>query len=164
MSDSTGDDGPTDDRRAPGDGDTRSSVWEPPVEDHKVDIDQVFEILKNQRRRHVLRYLDAVDGEVPLSELAERIAAWESDKEVGRITSQERKRVYVELYQCHLPKMDDVDAVAYNKQRGRIARGENAALFCHYLPGECLPGAEAGENEDRHWCPSLLMDAWDRMR
>lgn len=110
-----------------------------PVEDEKTlkahpdQIDQVFTVLKNQRRRAVLRYLQTAD-EVELGTLAEQIAASECDKEVSQITSRERKRVYVGLYQSHLPKMEDVGAISYNKPRGIIEPGENRHLFEHYLP------------------------------
>jgi len=104
---------------------------EPPV-----GFDQVFDILKNQRRRDVLRVVGAVDGQVRLGELAEQIAAWENDKEIKQISSQERKRVYVGLYQCHLPKMDDVDVVSFNKPRGTIETGEHMAFVERFLPVE----------------------------
>lgn len=91
-------------------------------------------ILKNQRRRAVLRYLQTVEDEVKLGTLAEHIAASECDKDISRITSSERKRVYVGLYQSHLPKMADVGAISYNKPRGIIEPGENRHLFEHYLP------------------------------
>ncbi|WP_336133566.1 DUF7344 domain-containing protein [Natronomonas amylolytica] len=96
-------------------------------------LDQAFGILKNQRRRNVLEYLYEADGAVSLSEVAEQIAAWENDKEVRQITSSERKRVYVGLYQCHLPKMDDVDVIAFNKPRGIIELGKNAEGLYKYL-------------------------------
>jgi hypothetical protein len=109
-------------------------VEEGTVEAHPVEIDQVFKILKNQRRRSVLRYLQTVDDEVRLGTLAEQLAAWECDKDVSQITSSERKRVYVGLYQSHLPKMSDVGAVSYNKPRGKIKPGENRHIFEQYLP------------------------------
>lgn len=111
-------------------------VDESTIEAHAISIDQIFEILKNQRRRSVLRYMETAGEEVRLGELAEQIAAWECDKPVSEITSSERKRVYVGLYQCHLPKMDDVDAIAYNKPRGKIAPGGNSETFEHYLPDD----------------------------
>jgi hypothetical protein len=101
-----------------------------------VQIGQIFEILKNDRRRAVLRYMGEVDSEVRLGELAEQIAAWECDKDVAQITSSERKRVYVGLYQSHLPKMADVGAISYNKPRGKIEPGEHMAFFEEYLPAE----------------------------
>jgi len=106
------------------------------MEKRDLGFDQIFDILKNQRRRHVLRYLEEADDEVRLGELADQIAAWENDKDVSQITSQERKRVYVGLYQCHLPKMDDMGVVDFNKPRGLIDCGKNIHLFGPYLPPE----------------------------
>lgn len=127
-------------QRIPDAGPSRTDETESEVaiEDTNSDIemDQVFGILKNKRRRYVLKYLSSAEDVITLSELAEQIAAWECDKEVAQITSQERKRVYVGLYQCHLPKMADVSAVSYNKQRGKIERGEYFDLFERYLPRE----------------------------
>jgi len=103
------------------------------VEERSLPLDQTFEILRNQRRRYVLQYLDATEGQVSLSDLAEQIAAWENDKEVREISSSERKRVYVGLYQCHLPKMDDMGVVAFNKPRGIVEPGENVGAVVEYL-------------------------------
>lgn len=96
-------------------------------------LDQVFEILKNQRRRHVLAYLNDVGEPVTMSDLSEHIAARENDKEVHQLSSSERKRVYVGLYQCHLPKMDGMGVVEFNKPRGIIEPGPNADMFDEYL-------------------------------
>ena len=101
-----------------------------------IGLDEIFGLLKNRRRRSVFRYLAAESEQVRLGELAEQIAARENDKAVSRLDSRERKRVYVALYQCHLPKMADVDAVAYDKPRGTVGRGPNFDLFGYYLPGD----------------------------
>ncbi|SMO53772.1 DUF7344 domain-containing protein [Halorubrum cibi] len=115
------------------DADTAAGADRTDIEEASIGFDQLFEILKNERRRRVLRYLIEVDGEVTLSEIAEEIAARETEKDVKQITSQERKRVYVGLYQCHLPKMDDYGAISYNKPRGRIETGEHTSLFQRYV-------------------------------
>ncbi|XVH33593.1 DUF7344 domain-containing protein (plasmid) [Haloferacaceae archaeon DSL9] len=95
-------------------------------EPESLSLDLVFEVLKNERRRHVLRYLEQNPGTASLSDLAEHIAAIENDKPVASLTSQERKRVYVGLYQCHLPKMDDTDVIAFDDNRGTVDVGPNA--------------------------------------
>lgn len=95
--------------------------------------DTIFELLKNQRRRYVLRYLADDPGPVRLRDLAERIAAWENDKPMSALSSDERKRVYVGLYQCHLTKMDDAGVVEFNQDRGLITLGERAPLLYEYL-------------------------------
>ena len=98
--------------------------------------DEIFELLKNRRRRDVLEYLMSVDRTATLSELAEHIAAWENDVEVSALNSSQRKRVYVALYQTHLPKMDKVGIVDYNQDRGKITLTENAAVLETYLNRE----------------------------
>lgn len=53
-----------------------------------------------------------------MSELAEALAEHESDDDT--YTTQDRKRMYVALYQNHLPKMDDVGIVEYNSRSGHV--------------------------------------------
>lgn len=104
--------------------------------DLTLDLDNVFGILKNQRRQHILRYLTTHDGEVTIGTLSEHIAAIEHDTTPTDLTWRERKRVYIGLLQCHLPKLDDVNAIEFNKARGIIERGPTAAQFEPYLAFE----------------------------
>jgi hypothetical protein len=117
------------------------------IEAVDVDIDQVFEILKNKRRRAVLRYMQTVEDEVRLGELAEQIAGWECDKDVSQISSSERKRVYVGLYQCHLPKMDDADVIDFDQSRGTVERRPAANQLYAYLAVD--PTATTGADSTR---------------
>jgi hypothetical protein len=102
----------------------------------ELSLDYVFEILKNERRRRVLAYLRSHDERVTLSDLAEHIAALENDTDVASITSSQRKRVYVGLYQCHLPKMDDMGVVDFNQNRGIVERGPNVEQLYEYLDND----------------------------
>ncbi len=59
-----------------------------------VPFDDVFALLRRERRRRVLCYLadhDEETGPVSLSDLAEQIAAWEHDKPNAQLHSEERK-------------------------------------------------------------------------
>ena len=109
----------------------------------ELSLDHVFEILKNERRRTVLHYLKDHGGTVLLGELAEHVAAVENGTTVAQVTSNERKCVYVGLYQCHLPKMDDMDIVEFNQNRGRISLGPNATQLYEYL--------DESDDVDRPW-------------
>ena len=109
----------------------------------ELPLDQVFEILKNKRRRTVLRYLKSHEGSVALGDLAEEVAAVENHTPVAQVTSRERKYAYVGLYQCHLPKMDDMNIVEFNQNRGRIETGPNAERIEQYL--------DWGETDERPW-------------
>ncbi len=95
--------------------------------------DRIFEVLKNQRRRRTLNYLIDNDNPVTIGALAEHIGALENDTTESALTSRERKRVYVGLYQCHLPKMDDTGVIDFNKARGTIALGPTFEQFRPYL-------------------------------
>jgi hypothetical protein len=95
--------------------------------------DLAFDLLKNERRRRVLHYLADADGQVTLGDLAEHIAALENDTTVQALTSTERKRVYVGLYQVHLPKMDDAGVVTFDRNRGTVEADEHAETLTAYL-------------------------------
>lgn len=107
-----------------------------PRSDHRLSKDVIFELLKNRRRRKVLSYLLDAEETVTLGELAEQIAAWENDTEVTALSSDQRKRVYVALYQTHLPKMADAGIIDYNRDRGLISLSENADLLTMYLDSD----------------------------
>jgi len=99
----------------------------------EIGLDQIFSVLKNYRRRCVFRYLRDESNPATLSEVAEHIAALENDCSREALSARERKRAYVGLYQCHLPKMDDLDVIAFDKDRGKLEMGPNAPLLDAYL-------------------------------
>lgn len=81
----------------------------------------------------MLRYLRAADGPVRLRELAEQVAAWEQETTVDQLNSSERQRVYISLYQSHLPKLDNHGIVDYDKDRGRVEATPLTAQLDAYL-------------------------------
>lgn len=93
---------------------------EHPEEEQSLAKDDIFHILQNERRRQVLRHLKGVDETVEMREIAEKIAAWENDTTVANLYSDQRQRVYIALYQSHLPKLDDLGVINYNQSRGTI--------------------------------------------
>lgn len=91
--------------------------------------DVVFEILTNSRRRAVLQYLDETSGGATKGELADYVAAMENDKSIPELRSQERKRVYVSLYQFHLPKMTESGVIRIENDRTiRLADGADRCM------------------------------------
>lgn len=107
-------------------------------------LDDVFGVLKNSRRRRVLRYLRENGGERTVSDLAEHIAAQENGTTRDQLTSSQRKRVYVGLYQCHLQKMDDAGVVDYNQSRGQVVLTDQADRFEEYID-------TPGTGPERRW-------------
>lgn len=91
--------------------------------------DVIFDILKNRRRRLVLEFLRN-RRTTTLSHLAEYVASVENEKAIGLLTSSERKRVYVGLYQCHIPKLSEASVVDYDPERKTVElRGLSSQLY-----------------------------------
>ena len=93
----------------------------------------LFSVLKNSRRRHILQVMLAERRRVSLADLAVQIAAEENAVPTGAVTSVQRKRVYVSLYQSHLPKLHAVGAVVYNDARKYAHPGPTLDAFAPYL-------------------------------
>ena len=98
-------------------------------------VDEMFHLLQNERRRNVLRYLRDTDGQVRMRDVAEQVAAWEHDTTVQGLSSDQRQRVYIPLYQSHLPKLDKAGLIAYQQNRGIVERLPLADQVDHYLDG-----------------------------
>ena len=110
--------------------------------------DVVFDILKNERRRQALHFLRE-HPTTSLSDLAEHVASLENDKPIRDLTSSERKRVYVGLYQCHLPKMDDAGVIDYERSRGTIELRPASSQCFVYLDVDRTDGSEDASGEGR---------------
>jgi hypothetical protein len=121
--------------------------------------DTLFELLKNQRRRDALEYLKENDGWATLSDMAEHIAAKENDLPLEGINSKQRKRVYIGLYQCHLPKMAEAGVVNYDKNRGTIQLNALAAQLYPYLDAEAnAERADSADDADATAQPAATAD------
>jgi hypothetical protein len=123
------------------------SIQTPPAEDAAVEAaenqlsiskDDLFHLLQNGRRRAVLRYFAShpEQEEFNMRTVAEAIAAWENETTVEQLCSDQRQRVYIALYQSHLPKLDEYGVIEYNQSRGRIVPTPLTALFAPYLEEE----------------------------
>lgn len=108
---------------------------------------EIFDLLRNQRRRLVLRYIERHDGDVPaeIGEIATQVAAWENDVAVDAVTSAQRKRVYTTLQQSHLPKLDEAGIVEFDAARGTVRGTDVADDLTIYL--EVVPGHEFAWHE-----------------
>jgi hypothetical protein len=95
--------------------------------------DGVFELLSNHRRRMVLYYLRTRGEPVGIQELATEIASMENDVPAEELTSQQRKRVYVSLYQTHLPKMAEMNTIEYDKDAGEVRLAPRAGDIDEHL-------------------------------
>jgi len=107
--------------------------------------DEVFDLLSNRRRRCVVHYLRQRGCVVELSELAQRVAAWENGVDVRELTAAQRKRVYTSLQQTHLDKLDDAGIVEYDADRGVVAPTpamEELEVYLEVVSGREFPWRE----------------------
>jgi hypothetical protein len=98
--------------------------------------DVVFDILSNRRRRYILSSLYQRDDPITLMDFANEIAAWENGVPPDEVTSDQQKRVYVSVYQTHVPKLQDAGVITYESDSGLIELTERAEDLVQYLPVE----------------------------
>ncbi|WP_415379398.1 hypothetical protein [Halosimplex sp. TS25] len=113
---------------------------------------ELFHLLQNERRRAVIRYLEGTDQTVKMRDVAEQVAAWEHDTTVRALTSDERQRVYIALYQSHLDTLDEAGVIDYNKSRGLVDPQPALDEVASYI--EDQPAADEPEDDS--------VDAWDQ--
>lgn len=101
----------------------------------------------------VLYYLRQHGGSATMSDLADQIAAWENDAEVDELTSQQRKRVYVSLYQTHLPKLANTDLIDYDAEEGDVRLTDRATDMDAFLS----PKQTSDYSWRRHYIGFLLL-------
>jgi hypothetical protein len=64
--------------------------------------------------------VDEHDGSLDAGELATAIAAIETGQRIGELTSQDRKRVYISLYQHHLETLNRAGVIVYEERSKRV--------------------------------------------
>lgn len=97
--------------------------------------DLVFDILSSPRRRYMLYYLRQADQPVHIQELSAEVASWENEIPVEELTDQQQKRVYVSLYQTHIPKLEDAGIVRYDQEAGTVELTGRADEMEAYIGG-----------------------------
>ena len=117
-------------------------------DEEELPVDEIFHILQNERRRMVLEYLQETDGSVRMRDVAEQVAAWENDTTVEELTSDQRQRVYIPLYQSHLPKLDKAGIIDYQQNRGVVERRPLARQLDYYLNADSNTNSAAATGKD----------------
>jgi hypothetical protein len=118
-----------------------------------LDDDEIYHLLQNERRRSVLEYLRDREGPVQMRDIAEQVAAWEHDTTVQALMSDQRQRVYIALYQAHLPKLEKKGIIDYNQSRGIVEKKPAAQkLFAHLKqPTDDDESADTADESDHPW-------------
>jgi predicted transcriptional regulator len=98
-----------------------------------VQTGTLFEMLGNERRRHVIDCLREREAATSLDALADQVAARENDTSVEAVTDHERKRVYTSLQQTHLPKMDEAGVLDFEKGSGTVTPSDRLTEYTLHL-------------------------------
>jgi hypothetical protein len=114
---------------------TRANDATPADGERPLSDEEMFDALCSERRLYVLRHLREVGGEAPLGALVDAVAAMEYGKRPAELTRDERRRVYVSLYQTHLPKLGDRGLVRWDDD------DTVTLLVDDYFPGDRDTGA-----------------------
>lgn len=80
----------------------------------------VHSVLANRRRRDALRYLKENETPIALADLADEIAARETEQSIPEIPAAEVKRVHTSLWHNHIPKLDDSGIVECDRDTGAV--------------------------------------------
>lgn len=91
---------------------------------------EIHDVLRNERRQHVLDILHAAGDRMEARELATQIAEAESGESPP--PDNIRQSVHVALHQTHLPKLAELGIISYDTQSksvGLLERGEDVAVY-----------------------------------
>lgn len=99
--------------------------------DSRLDRADIHDVLRNDRRRHVIEYLRDRNGPTTARELSEYIAEQESGESPP--PRNVRQSVYVTLQQTHLPKLGELDIVEYDENEKTVSLSDHAEDVSIYL-------------------------------
>ncbi|WP_227379690.1 DUF7344 domain-containing protein [Haladaptatus halobius] len=82
----------------------------------ELSADESCTVFVEPRRRYVLYCLKTSKRPIPLADLADELVRWEIDMAPTAV-QDERERIYVSLYHCHLPKLADANLISFDMNR-----------------------------------------------
>ncbi|MDG5759472.1 hypothetical protein QA600_08965 [Natronococcus sp. A-GB1] len=83
-----------------------------------VELETVFELLREERRRYALYYLYERNGPVSVDELVETVEKWEDEGTAPELDSVDE--IALELQHVHLPKSAEVEFIQYDPSRNLV--------------------------------------------
>lgn len=89
-------------------------------------VDVAYDLLADQRRRHVLACLADQTNSIPLDDLAKDVAGRENEAPSAEIPDDEVETISLSLHHTHLPKLAAAGVVDYDPDRDRVRAWETA--------------------------------------
>ncbi|MFC4436777.1 MULTISPECIES: DUF7344 domain-containing protein [Natrialbaceae] len=84
------------------------------------ELDVVFELLANQRRRQALAVLKTGDRQLTLNDLTKEIAVQEFEERITDIPSEDVYDIFLSLQHTHVPKLAALELVEYDRKRNIV--------------------------------------------
>jgi len=97
----------------------------------RISETDIHDLLRNDRRRYAIKYLQDRGREVMLRDLAEAIAEIETGESPA--PRNIRDSVYISLHQSHLPRLDSAGVVDYDRNRKTIRLRKEARTVDVYM-------------------------------
>ncbi|ELY91442.1 DUF7344 domain-containing protein [Natrialba taiwanensis] len=99
---------------------------------NSAEIDEIFALLSNSRRRAALRIL--VDhGPLDFGDLVDMVAEIEYGRPIEDISGNERHTIYVSMQQTHLGRLEENDIVKRDRDTGTVELGPNANMMTEWI-------------------------------
>lgn len=86
-----------------------------------ISVAGLFDLLADERRRYALACLWEHDGAMTMSDLAEDVAALETEEPRTAIEAEMVQTVATSLYHSHVPKLAAAGVVEYDRDRDMVA-------------------------------------------
>jgi hypothetical protein len=94
------------------------------LQNTRIAQNKIHDVLRNDRRRWTIQYLKQRLKPVDVRELSEKVAAMEIGKSPP--PRDVRRSVYNALNQTHLPKLDEIGLVQYDRDRKTVSLCDDA--------------------------------------
>lgn len=78
------------------------------------ELDSVFDLLSQERRRYVLYYLEQQGGPVPVPEVAKTVQEWENGGTPPEFSGERDTELAITLRHRDLPKMNEAEFIEYD--------------------------------------------------
>ncbi|SFL25431.1 hypothetical protein SAMN04487950_3065 [Halogranum rubrum] len=111
--------------------------------DDSLERTEIHDILRNDRRRRVLKSLREHGEPLSVRELSERLATAETGEDPA--PRNVRQSVYVSLHQTHLPKLEELGVIDYDTETKEVALAEaidDVTVYMEVVPRNDLSWAE----------------------
>ncbi|MFH5801814.1 hypothetical protein [Haladaptatus sp. CMAA 1911] len=102
-------------------------------------MEDAYDVLANARRRKLLEILNSHGESIEVSKLAGLIAAWENNSSVDEISCREQKIVYTALTQRHLPRLERMNVVDYDKRHQTVRKTEKVNIVLQHSTPRPVP-------------------------